>query len=95
MVLLESLYLGVPVLVNAKCEVLKQHCLRGDVGKFYYDYQDFEGNLNTLLSNSSLRTQLGINGQKYVDKFYSWDTIIDKLDMMIEKVIDNNKLEEK
>ncbi|SDM38114.1 glycosyltransferase family 4 protein [Lachnospira pectinoschiza] len=95
MVLLESLYLGVPVLVNAKCEVLKQHCLRGDVGKFYYDYQDFEGNLNKLLSNSSLRTQLGINGQKYVDKFYSWDTIIDKLDMMIEKVIDNNKLEEK
>lgn len=95
MVLLESLYLGVPVLVNAKCEVLKQHCLRGDVGKFYYGYQDFEGNLNTLLSNNNLRTQLGINGQKYVDKFYSWDTIIDKLDKMIEKVIDNNKLEEK
>lgn len=95
MVLLESLYLGVPVLVNAKCEVLKQHCLRGDVGKFYYGYQDFEGNLNTLLSNNNLRTQLGINGQKYVDRFYSWDTIIDKLDKMIEKVIDNNKLEEK
>lgn len=86
MVVLESLSLGVPVLVNGKCEVLKGHCRKGNAGLYYEGYWEFEGCMNYLLKHNTERVLMGENGKQYVKENYQWDVIIKKLIRLIDRV---------
>ncbi len=86
LVVLESMSLGVPVVVNGKCDVLKEHCIRSNAGLYYRDYFEFEGTLNYLLNRTELRKQMGELGVEYVEKNYRWDKIVDRLSQMVEMV---------
>jgi glycosyltransferase involved in cell wall biosynthesis len=77
-VLLEAMALGVPGLVNARSEVLKDHCLRSNAGLFYDDADEFVEALNTLASQPSLREALGANGRSYVRDNYRWEIVLDR-----------------
>ena len=46
--LLEGFALGVPGLVNARSEVLKEHCLRSGASLFYEDGDEYAEALDTL-----------------------------------------------
>lgn len=86
MVLLEAMHLSVPVLVNGRCEVLKDHCIQSNAGLYYCNYSEFSKMLEYLLDNDEVRMKMGINGEKYVREHYQWDDIVNRLSEMIEKI---------
>ncbi len=83
-VVLESLALGVPVVVNETCKVLKGHCIKSNAGLYYSSYHEFAGVLDYLLTHPAQYTQMGKNGKAYVEANYQWPVIIDKLCRLIE-----------
>lgn len=70
---LEAMKMGIPVVVNGKCEVLKGHCLRSSGGQFYTNYKEFADCLNRLEGNNY--GQMSRNAKKYVEENYAWETI--------------------
>jgi glycosyltransferase involved in cell wall biosynthesis len=72
---LEAWQSGIPVLVNGGSDVLVEHCLKGNGGLYYNNYDEFACCLDLLLSDHALRTELGKQGQQYVTTHYSWDAI--------------------
>lgn len=87
MVILESMAVGVPVVVNAKCKVLKGHCIKSNAGLFYEDYYEFEGVINYLINNTDVYSQMKINAKRYVDENYQWSDILERFGNIIEYVI--------
>jgi glycosyltransferase involved in cell wall biosynthesis len=77
-VLLEAMALGVPGLVNARSEVLKDHCLRSNAGLFYDDGDEFAEALALLVGRPVLREALGANGRLYVRDSYRWEVVLER-----------------
>ena len=75
MVVLESMIMKTPVLVNGRCEVLKGHCLRSRAGLYFKNYFEFEGSINYLLNNEKIYRIMCENGKKYVDENYQFDYV--------------------
>lgn len=86
MVVLESMYMKTPVLVNGQCEVLKGHCERGNGGLYYFNYEEFKACLSFLCNQTDIGKRLGVQGKKYVEECYSWPVILDKVKHAIEYV---------
>lgn len=78
-VVLDSMKLEVPVLVNGKCIVLKAHCDKSHGGYYYNDYPGFVDGIEKLLESADKGKQMGKSGKAYVDKYYQWDAIIQRL----------------
>ena len=83
-VVLESMMMGRPVLVNGKCEVLKDHCTMSNAGFYFYNYEEFEAELDYLLDHPSVYAQMCENGKNYVRDRYQWDHIIRQLAGLID-----------
>jgi glycosyltransferase involved in cell wall biosynthesis len=82
MVALEAWALGRPVIVNAKCDVLKGQCIRSNAGLYYDTYAEFFETLHAVEHNSWLSGALGRNGRQYFRAHYDWSVIDRKyLDM--------------
>lgn len=88
MVVLEAMALKKPVLVQANCEVVKEHCRISNGGLYYQNYLEFEGCVNYLLEHEEICGVMGENGRAYVDEYYAWDAIVGRLSSMIEQVAD-------
>ena len=84
MAALESMALRTPILVQGKTDPLKQHCLKGNGGLAFTNYDEFEAMLDLLLQDPRLRQVLGEHGRSYVEKNYSWDIIIAKYEQMFK-----------
>ncbi len=76
MVVLESMAMGRPVLVNGGCEVLKGHCLRSNAGLFFDNYVEFAATLRYLLDHPAEYAAMCENGKEYVAQNYQWDKIV-------------------
>lgn len=83
---LESMALGIPVIVNGQCEVLKGHCIKSNGGLYYTDYFEFEGCINYLFSHSKEYSQMQQNCFDYIERKYRWDVIIAHICRMIEEI---------
>ena len=83
---LEAMSLGVPVLVNGVCEVLKGHCLKSNGGLYYNNYFEFEGCLEYMLKNHENMKIMSRNSELYIDKYYRWDVITDRFSEFLEKI---------
>lgn len=83
---LEAMALGVPVLVNGRCSVLKGHCVKSNGGLYYTNYWEFEGCLNYFLSHDGEVDEMRKNAVDYINENYRWDVIIRRFCGMIEKV---------
>jgi glycosyltransferase involved in cell wall biosynthesis len=91
LVLLESFFIKTPVLVNEKCEVLKEHVSKSGGGLSFSDYDQFREAVDFFKNSTDLRSQMGIKGYQYVLDNYCWDTVIQKFDMAIHDIETNNK----
>lgn len=94
-VVLESFSLGVPVVVNGACEVLKSHCQRSNGGLYYKDTEEFCATVDYMIHHQDVCIAMGKNGQKYVNRYYQWDVVIRKLRGLIEYVVKSNRIEGK
>jgi glycosyltransferase involved in cell wall biosynthesis len=90
LVVLESMGLGVPVLVNGHCDVARGHCQRSNGGLYYYSYEEFAAALTLLLSHPELCAQLGRQGQTYVQQNYAWEVMEDRFVDWVTWVARNN-----
>ena len=86
MVVLESMTMGRPVIVNGKCEVLKGHCIRSNAGLYFDNYPEFAGCLNYLLSHEEVYEAMRLNGKKYVAENYQWDVIVNRIKQLISGI---------
>jgi glycosyltransferase involved in cell wall biosynthesis len=85
-VLLEGMALGVPGLVNARSEVMREHCLRSNAGLFYEDADEFEEGLALLVGQPPLREALGANGRLYVEEHYRWNVVLGRWRSLLDRV---------
>ncbi len=83
-VVLESMMMGRPVLVNGKCEVLKDHCTHRNAGLYLTKSAEFVATLTYLLPHPEAYRQMCENGKRYVQENYRWDTIVEKIHGLIE-----------
>jgi glycosyltransferase involved in cell wall biosynthesis len=83
---LEAFSVGTPVLVNARSDVLTDHCQRSNGGLYYADCDEFVESLKILMDNPELRDTMGRNGYAYVKSNYSWNVVIDKYERMITAI---------
>jgi glycosyltransferase involved in cell wall biosynthesis len=84
--LLEGFACGVPGLVNARSDVLKDHCRRAGGGLYYGDGDEFVECLDLLLRDDGLRSAMGAGGRRYVDENYRWDVVLRRYRELIELV---------
>jgi glycosyltransferase involved in cell wall biosynthesis len=77
-VLLEALALGTPGLVNARSEVLKEHCLRSGASLFYENADEYAEAMDALARDDSLHRALAASGRRYVEAEYRWDVVLDR-----------------
>jgi glycosyltransferase involved in cell wall biosynthesis len=83
---LEAFAVGTPVLVNARSEVLVEHCVRSNAGLYYADRDEFVECLKLLIGDARLRAELGKNGRDYVRRNYRWDVVLGKYERIFAKV---------
>jgi glycosyltransferase involved in cell wall biosynthesis len=83
---LEALAVGTPILVNARSEVLVEHCTRSNGGLWYADRDEFVECLKLLVGDGRLRATLGRNGRDYVRRNYRWDIVLNKYERIFTKV---------
>ncbi|TCL59377.1 glycosyltransferase involved in cell wall biosynthesis [Kineothrix alysoides] len=81
---LEAMALGVPVIVNGKCEVLKGHCERSNAGEAYSDFEGFETIIESIMGKKYIF--YGKKAQEYIARYYTWNSVIDKWKAKIEEV---------
>ena len=84
-VALEAWRLGIPVLVNAGCDVLRGQCQRSGGGIWHRGYAEFREALTMLLDDPELRHRLGAAGRAFVDRQYAWDVIESKYRTLAER----------
>ena len=73
-----------PVLVQGRSEVMTGQARRSEGGLPYKGFAEFESCLHLLHSNTELANELGRNGKLYVDKMYSWNSVLDKFEVTVE-----------
>lgn len=83
-VLLEALSHRVPVLVNERSPVLKEHCVRSQAGLFYENADEFVLALHRLLIDRDLRTAMGTSGRRYVEDGYAWPAVLARYRRLID-----------
>jgi glycosyltransferase involved in cell wall biosynthesis len=88
MSVLESMSLGVPVLVNGKCEVLKGHCIRSNGGLYYKNYHEFAECIGYLSAHEGIYGRMKENCVKYVNENYTWDKAMAKYKRLIDSTLD-------
>ncbi|MGH9144790.1 MAG: glycosyltransferase family 4 protein [Vicinamibacterales bacterium] len=86
MVLLEAWNHGVPVLVNARCKVLRGQVERADGGLYYGNAVEFIAALDYLLDHPETARQLGRQGLAYVEREYRWPIVIDRIEALLAAV---------
>jgi glycosyltransferase involved in cell wall biosynthesis len=86
MVTLEAWAIGLPVLVNGNCDVLRGQTIRANAGLYYENYEEFSEALHVLETHESLQTQFSRNGRAYFDEHYKWETIEQKYLSIFERL---------
>lgn len=85
LILLEAMNQGKPMLVNGRCKVLREHCLKSDFASLYYTSNvGFNRNLYKMENSVSLKQAMGGKGKKYVENNYSWNLIMERLKHVIK-----------
>ncbi|WP_417016443.1 glycosyltransferase family 4 protein [Alistipes sp.] len=84
LLMLEALQNRIPVLVNGRSEVMKDHCRLSGAALWYDGWHDFRRKLHRLLDDEALRRQLAARGPAYVEANYSWKVILTRLRALIE-----------
>ncbi len=78
LVIMEAWLTSTPVLVHGDCAVTREHCISSGGGVFFSDYDQFERQLDFIMSNPHITKLMGEAGRDYVRKNYSWKHVTRK-----------------
>lgn len=81
---LEAMSMGIPVIVNGRCEVLKGHCIRSGGGGWYGSYDGFIQAVKKILGD---RNAYGEKARRYAKEVYGWEKVMEEWREVIEDVI--------
>lgn len=84
---LESMALGVPVIVNGESQVLVEHCLRSQAGYVYRNYKEFVESLIKICIEDEQWRKMAQCAKIYVEENYTWKVTIDKYRTLLEGCI--------
>jgi len=85
LILLETMSEGKAMLVNGRCNVLREHCEKSNYAALYYmSRRDFMRKLHNLENSETLRQQMGEKGRHYVQENYNWEMIIGRMKNVIQ-----------
>jgi glycosyltransferase involved in cell wall biosynthesis len=87
MATLEAWWAERPVLVNARCDVLRGQCKRSNAGLYYSSHEEFEAALALLERDAGLRVLLGQHGRAYFEAHYSWPVIERKYHALLDPIV--------
>ncbi|MFZ4584504.1 MAG: glycosyltransferase family 4 protein [Acidimicrobiia bacterium] len=86
-VLIEAWNAGVPVLVNGRCHVTREHVERSGGGLAFDSFATFEAAVEALVGRPDRQAALAQAGARYVDAFYAWPTIIERYATFLSQVL--------
>jgi glycosyltransferase involved in cell wall biosynthesis len=93
LMLLEAMSMGRAMLVNGRCDVLKEHCKKSNRAAIYYLCQrDFISKLHLLDISYTLREKMGKRGKRYVKENYDWDIIMGRLKRVIKSLESSTRI---
>jgi glycosyltransferase involved in cell wall biosynthesis len=84
LVVLEAWVAGVPVVVNGRCAVTREHCERSGGGLWFDGYAQFETIIDRL-GDADLRARLAERGAAYVDRSYRWPALASRYEAFLER----------
>jgi len=85
-VLMEAWLAGTPGLVNAFCDVTKEHVEQSGGGFYFGDYNDFVACCERLQVDEDLRRRMAAAGREYVLDFYSWEKTLLRFDDAMKNI---------
>ncbi|MBA3534312.1 MAG: glycosyltransferase family 4 protein [Ardenticatenales bacterium] len=83
--IMESWLAGRPVLVHGNCSVTRGHVQRSSGGLWFTSYDDFTGAIEWLRANEAGATQMGENGQQYVQSNYTWPSVVARFERLVKQ----------
>jgi glycosyltransferase involved in cell wall biosynthesis len=81
--LLEGWNHGIPALVNARCDVLREQVRRADGGLHYRSFNEFCEAMDYLASHPDERRALGAQGLRFVEREYRWQTVLPRVEALL------------
>jgi len=88
-VIMEAWMVGTPVVVHGACPVTRHHveCSRG--GLYFSSAYDLAGVTNYFMENPQARSHHGVAGAEYVMTEYSWVSVLERFDAVIDRLLGN------
>jgi glycosyltransferase involved in cell wall biosynthesis len=84
--LLEAWNHGIPALVNARCQVLKEQVRRANGGLYYRSFSEFSEALDYLGSHPDERQSLGAQGREFIEREYRWHTVLPRVEALLTTI---------
>jgi len=84
--LLEAWNHGMPALVNARCDVLREQVRRANGGLHYRSFSEFCEALDYLASHPEQRRAFGAQGLKFVEREYRWETVLPRVEGLLRSL---------
>ena len=91
LVLLEAWVTGIPVVVNGRCAVTREHCERSGGGLWFDGYAHFEAVIDRLIADDELRAALAARGAAYVECFYRWPELAERYEAFLDLVVSRRR----
>lgn len=86
MVILEAMSLKTMTIVNGESDVLRGHCTKSNGAFYYYNYWEFQSELNYVLTHDKEVALMTENAKEYVENNYRWTVLIDRLKRLINQI---------
>ena len=83
---LEAMYFSKPVLLNGKCEVLKEHAILSNGGLYFENMFEFIEAFEYMVNSPGILKKMGENGKKYILDNYRWNVVLEKINKAIEYI---------
>jgi glycosyltransferase involved in cell wall biosynthesis len=84
--LLEGWNHGVPALVNARCDVLREQVRRANGGLHYRSFSEFCEALDYLASHPDQSRVLGAQGLAFVEREYRWQIVLPRVEGLLRRL---------
>ena len=84
-VLLDAWQRGRPAIVNAYCDVTREHCRQSNGGLWFADSNQFRHIVQWLIDNPEKANQLGQNGQQYVQQHFNWTQTVKAIESQLNQ----------